>query len=39
MNFSNMPELRTENGYFAVWGVMLVSVLVMLWYFKKKKWF
>lgn len=39
MNFSNMPELRTQNGYFIVWGAMLVAVIAMLWYFKKKKWF
>lgn len=39
MNFSNMPELRTQNGYFIVWGIMLVAVIAMLWYFKKKKWF
>ena len=39
MNFKNMPELRTQNGYFIVWGAMLVTVIAMLWYFKKKKWF
>ncbi|NLX41197.1 MAG: magnesium/cobalt transporter CorA [Bacteroidales bacterium] len=39
MNFDNMPELHTKYGYFIVWGVMLIAVLVMLWYFKRKKWF
>jgi magnesium transporter len=39
MNFDNMPELHTKYGYFIVWGVMLIVVLVMLWYFKRKKWF
>jgi magnesium transporter len=39
MNFDNMPELHWEWGYFGVLGVMLVIVMVMLYYFKKKKWF
>ncbi len=39
MNFSYMPELGWKWGYFAVWGVMLAMLLVMLYYFKKKKWF
>jgi len=30
MNFDNMPELHTKYGYFIVWGVMLIAVLVML---------
>ena len=39
MNFDNMPELRTENGYFVVLGVMFVTVIGMVFYFKRKKWF
>ena len=39
MNFDNMPELRTQYGYFVVWGVMLLVAVGMLWYFKRKKWF
>lgn len=39
MNFDNMPELRTQYGYFVVWGVMLLVAVDMLWYFKRKKWF
>jgi len=39
MNFDNMPELRTQYGYFIVWGVMLLVAVGMLWYFKRKKWF
>jgi magnesium transporter len=32
MNFSNMPELRTTWGYFAVLGVLLVTgSLLTLW--------
>jgi len=39
MNFDFMPELRFKYGYFAVLFVMLLLVLVMVSYFKKKKWF
>lgn len=39
MNFNNMPELRWKYGYFLTWGVMAVIVLIMIWYFRRKKWF
>ena len=39
MNFENMPELRTENGYFITWAVMIATAIVMIIYFKNKKWF
>jgi magnesium transporter len=39
MNFENMPELKAENGYYIVLGVMLVTVVGMVYYFKRKKWF
>lgn len=39
MNFVNIPELNLKWGYFAVWGVMVVIFILMLIYFKKKKWF
>lgn len=39
MNFSNMPELRTEYGYFILWGVMIGVAGGMLWFFNKKGWF
>lgn len=38
MNFKYMPELEWKYGYFAVLGVMAVLVVVMLIYFRKKKW-
>lgn len=38
MNFANMPELQWKYGYFAVWGIMLVLVLFMIRFFKKKNW-
>jgi len=38
MNFENMPELKTQNGYYLIWGLMLSVILGLLIYFKKKKW-
>ena len=38
MNFDNMPELRTQNGYYITWGVMLSVIIGLLIYFKRKKW-
>jgi magnesium transporter len=38
MNFRNMPEIQWEYGYYAVLGLMVVMVAVMLTYFRKKKW-
>lgn len=39
MNFENMPELKTQNGYYIVLGVMVASTVAMVIYFKKKDWF
>ena len=39
MNFDFMPELGWKWGYFGVWGVMAIVVIVMLLFFKRKKWF
>ncbi|MCC7506318.1 MAG: magnesium/cobalt transporter CorA [Saprospiraceae bacterium] len=38
MNFDYMPELRWHYGYFTVLGGMLVAMVAMLWYFRRKKW-
>ncbi len=38
MNFEYMPEVRSEFGYPAVWGVMIFIVLIMLFYFRKRRW-
>jgi magnesium transporter len=38
MNFKFMPELEWRWGYFAVLGVMVLVVAVMLSYFRKRKW-
>lgn len=38
MNFDNMPELHYPNAYFYLLGFMLLVIIVMLWFFKRKKW-
>ena len=39
MNFQNMPELQTQNGYYVVLIAMGAIFLAMIGYFKYKKWF
>lgn len=37
-NFSYLPEKDWHYGYFAMWGIMIITTLLMLWFFKRKKW-
>lgn len=39
MNFDNLPELHWHYGYFIVWGIMVLIVVVMIVYFRRKRWF
>ncbi len=38
MNFRHMPELEWEYGYPAVWAVMVLAGLVMVRFFRKRRW-
>jgi magnesium transporter len=38
MNFDNLPELHFQNGYFAVWILMIFIAILQLIYFRIKKW-
>lgn len=38
MNFENMPELKTKNGYFFTLGLMLFVAIGLLIYFWRKGW-
>lgn len=38
MNFDNMPELHTKNGYYVVIAVCATVAIGMLIYFQRKKW-
>lgn len=37
-NFDYLPELRYRYSYFIFWGVLVVVALVMLKFFKRRKW-
>ncbi|NGZ75325.1 magnesium/cobalt transporter CorA [Saccharibacillus alkalitolerans] len=39
MNFDNMPELRSEYGYFAVLGMMVFLAGAMIGWFWRRGWF
>ena len=38
MNFRNMPELEWEYGYYVLLGIMIFIFMMMLYYFRRKKW-
>ncbi|PKQ66929.1 magnesium and cobalt transport protein CorA [Labilibaculum manganireducens] len=38
-NFDVVPELHYEYSYFIMWMVMIILAVIMLIYFKKRKWF
>ena len=39
MNFRFMPELPWKYGYLFAWGLIVLSVVVLWQYFKRKDWF
>lgn len=39
MNFKYIPELYYKWSYPVLWGIMLIITGLMIYYFKKKKWF
>lgn len=38
MNFEHMPELKSEWAYPVVWGLFITIPMILLVYFKRKKW-
>lgn len=38
MNFQNMPELENPYGYPIVWAAMIIIFILMILFFKRKKW-
>ena len=38
MNFEVMPELKWKYGYFVILGIMLLIFVLMIRWFKKRKW-
>ncbi|MBD3209519.1 magnesium/cobalt transporter CorA [Candidatus Woesearchaeota archaeon] len=39
MNFRFMPELDWRLGYLFAWGLIVISLVVLYWYFRKHDWF
>ncbi len=39
MNFDNMPELRTQHGYFYTLGAMAAITVGLIIYFRRRGWF
>jgi magnesium transporter len=37
-NFRNMPELHWGFGYAWSWGIIVVTTLLQVWYFRRKRW-
>jgi len=37
-NFDNVPELHWRHGYLIMWFIMVIITLLMLWFFRRKKW-
>lgn len=38
MNFQFMPEIHGRYSYYIIWGIMIVLVIAMLLFFRRKKW-
>jgi magnesium transporter len=38
-NFVDIPELRWHLGYAYVWGLIVVTTALQLWWFRMKRWF
>ena len=38
MNFENMPELAWKYSYPVVLGVMILTMALMYWWFRKNRW-
>jgi magnesium transporter len=39
MNFKHMPELNYIYGYGITWLIMIIIAVLMVIYFRKRKWF
>jgi magnesium transporter len=39
MNFTHMPEISWQYGYFMVWGVFILVFVLMIAFFKHRGWF
>lgn len=38
MNFDHMPELHYKYSYYILWGIMIILFIMLLIFFRRKKW-
>ncbi|MBU0957506.1 MAG: hypothetical protein KKF56_01710 [Nanoarchaeota archaeon] len=38
MNFQYIPELTYKFAYFIIWGIMIIIGIIMILYFRRKRW-
>ena len=38
MNFEHMPELSSRYGYYVLLGIMVSTAIILLYYFRRKRW-
>lgn len=38
MNFRYMPELEWKYGYYLIWAIMILIAVIMLLFFRKRRW-
>ena len=38
MNFKNIPGIDAPNGYYILWGIMILMVIIIYFWFRKKGW-
>jgi len=38
-NFESIPEIHWKYGYLTMWLIMAIVTLMLIWYFRRKKWF
>ncbi|HTO16541.1 MAG TPA: magnesium/cobalt transporter CorA [Edaphocola sp.] len=39
MNFDKIPMVHNQVGFFITIGIMIITSILMIWYFRKKGWF
>jgi len=37
-NFKHIPELEFGQGYLFSWILIIVTTILQLWYFRRKRW-
>ena len=38
-NFEYLPEIKWHYGYYIMWGIMVIVAILMIWFFRRKKWY